>query len=84
MTDFVSTVTITADTAAQAATVLAERLHHDEDYGFEYRVTFDTPVDAMSVSPALKERLDRLVETTDEETLCVLLDSLLAPGRAQD
>lgn len=39
-TDFHTTVTVTAQTQAQADQVLAERLAHDEDYGFPYTLNF--------------------------------------------
>ena len=32
-------VCVAADTLAEAEQVLAERLDHDEDYGFPYRIT---------------------------------------------
>lgn len=34
------TVTVDAPSAEQAATVLAERLGFDEDYGFPYRIDY--------------------------------------------
>jgi hypothetical protein len=40
--DFRYTVTVRAETQAQADTVLAERLGHDEDYGFGYTVAVTT------------------------------------------
>lgn len=33
---FHATVVVVCDTPEQAETVLAERIYHDEDYGFDY------------------------------------------------
>lgn len=41
MSSFTFTVTITTDTAAHARTVMAERLAHDEDYGFDYQLGWE-------------------------------------------
>lgn len=38
MATYVFAVTVETDTAAQAAQVMAERIDHDEDYGFAYTV----------------------------------------------
>lgn len=38
--EFTFTVTVEADNEAQADQVMAERLSHDEDYGFNYLVTW--------------------------------------------
>lgn len=38
MQDFTFTVTITAATSEQAAIVIAERIYHEEDYGFPYQI----------------------------------------------
>lgn len=35
------TVTVTGCTAEQALQVMGERIHHDEYYGFDYRIDFD-------------------------------------------
>ena len=32
------TVTVTCDTREQADTVMSERINHDADYGFPYRI----------------------------------------------
>lgn len=40
MPDFTLTVTIECDTIEQAQQVAAERLGHDEDYGFEYTIGY--------------------------------------------
>lgn len=37
------TVVIECDTEEQAEIVLAERLGHDEDYGFEYQIGWGQP-----------------------------------------
>ena len=41
MKDYRYIVVVTAETADQADTVMAERLGPDEDYGFEYTVGWD-------------------------------------------
>ncbi len=41
MADYVDAVTVTADSPEEAAQVMAERLNHDEDYGFDYTVGFE-------------------------------------------
>lgn len=38
MRQFQYTVSVTADTRAQADQVIDERIHHDEDYGFDYTI----------------------------------------------
>lgn len=38
-----ATITIETDSLESAATVLIERLSHDEDYGFEYSILGWTP-----------------------------------------
>ena len=38
MPEFEFTITVEAETSTQAAQVVAERINHDEDYGFEYRI----------------------------------------------
>lgn len=38
--NFKFTVTVTADTAREAEQVMAERLGHDEDYGFDYELGY--------------------------------------------
>lgn len=41
MSDFRYTVTVDAATQDEADTVMAERLAHDEDYGFDYTVGWE-------------------------------------------
>lgn len=41
MKDFRYIVTVTCATGEEADTVLAERLSHDEDYGFDYTVGWE-------------------------------------------
>ena len=38
--NFSFTVVVTAPTLDDAKTVMAERLNHDEDYGFEYVILY--------------------------------------------
>lgn len=45
------TVTVHGCTQAQADQVMAERLEHDEDYGFPYRVTWSSVTDDHSALP---------------------------------
>lgn len=40
MVNYTFAVTVKADTAEHAATVMRERINVDEDYGFEYRVEY--------------------------------------------
>ena len=42
MADYAYVVTVTADSEEQAAQVMAERINYDEDYGFEYGISFET------------------------------------------
>lgn len=37
--DYTFTITVTTDTIDHANQVIAERLGHDEDYGFDYTIT---------------------------------------------
>lgn len=41
-------VTVTGCTAEQAETVIAERLSHDEDYGFGYLVSYQDQPDELT------------------------------------
>lgn len=55
MSDFTYTVTVTAETIEQAEQVMAERLSHDEDYGFTYFIEYDSnrkvcPIDGGKVT----------------------------------
>ena len=45
------TVTVACDTAEQASDVLAERLDHDEDYGFPYTITYTRQATPPAPSP---------------------------------
>lgn len=38
---FTFQVTIEADTLEEAKQVMAERIDYDEDYGFEYRISWE-------------------------------------------
>ena len=59
-------VTVTGCTPEQALQVMGERIHHDEDYGFDYRIDFDENqtvrtvngicLDAESVREEMRER----------------------------
>lgn len=40
MSEYVFAVTVTADTAEQAAQVMRERIYYAEDYGFDYTVDY--------------------------------------------
>lgn len=44
MIDFHCTCIVQAETREQALQVLAERLDHDEDYGFPYAISHSVPV----------------------------------------
>lgn len=44
MKEYRYVVTVMAETAEQAKQVMDERIMHDEDYGFEYEVTWIGPV----------------------------------------
>lgn len=68
VTDHTFTVTISGCTPEQAARVIAERISHDEDYGFEYSIGYEekapvTPnyaitLDAASVKAEVQDRFD--------------------------
>ena len=45
MNNYWIAVCVTAETQDQAIHVIAERLEHDEDYGFPYRVTYESMVE---------------------------------------
>ena len=61
-------VTVSGCTPEQAAQVIAERINHDEDYGFEYSIGYEekapvTPnyaitLDAASVKAEVQDRFD--------------------------
>ena len=38
MQDYRYVVTVTCASEEEAATVIAERIYHDEDYGFDYTI----------------------------------------------
>lgn len=40
--NFTYTVVVEAETSEQADMVMAERIYHDEDYGFHYTINFET------------------------------------------
>ncbi|MBG6106594.1 hypothetical protein [Frigoribacterium sp. CG_9.8] len=48
MKTFTSIVTIRCESLEQAEVVLAERLAHDEDYGFDYSVTENGATEATA------------------------------------
>lgn len=68
VTDHTFTVTISGCTPEQAAQVIAERINHDEDYGFDYTISYEekapaTPgyaitLDAASVKAEVQDRFD--------------------------
>lgn len=68
VTDHTFTVTISGCTPEQAAQVIAERIGHDEDYGFPYTIRYEekapvTPgyaitLDAESVKAEMQDRFD--------------------------
>lgn len=51
MADYVYAVTVTADSPEEAAQVMAERLNHDEDYGFDYTVGFEPMEQVVEEGP---------------------------------
>lgn len=48
MKSFTSTVTIRCESQGQAEVVLAERLAHDENYGFDYTITDNGATEATA------------------------------------
>jgi hypothetical protein len=43
-TDHAFVVTVSGCSSAEAEQVMAERIGYDEDYGFEYRISYADPV----------------------------------------
>ena len=64
MKTYTYTVTVTCDTAKQARRVMAERLSHDEDYGFDYQVDYE------QVQPAPDQHGNRVAEEGVTRCLC--------------
>jgi hypothetical protein len=46
MSNFIYTVTVACASQAEADQVMAERMAHDEDYGFDYTVWFEREKEA--------------------------------------
>lgn len=42
MSTFEFTVAVECDTLQQAVKVMSERIYHDEDYGFDYTVDYES------------------------------------------
>lgn len=69
---YVASVTIEAETLENAEQVLAERLGYDEDYGFDYRLSYGEVQDAETVpgividASIIRDILEWKMETVDE------------------
>ena len=50
-------VTVQTDTQEHADQVMAERIYHDEDYGFEYRMAFGRHHEEAPIPPELLPHL---------------------------
>lgn len=61
MNVFSYVVSVACDTVEQADMVMAERLSHDEDYGFSYTVVYSDGADGV-------ERVDRFYAATEEDS----------------
>lgn len=72
MENYTAIVTVKTDSVDHAEEVLGERLCHDEDYGFDYRVWYDAPqpekytqgiiIDAS----VIRDQFDSLMEYLDD------------------
>lgn len=77
-------VTVRHTTPAEAAQVMAERLGHDEDYGFSYTIDY-VNADALPVSITVGDDAAVLpvavFRSLTDDALVVQLDTDAAPGR---
>lgn len=85
--DHTFVVTVSGCTPEQARQVIAERINHDEDYGFEYSIGYEekapvTPgyaitLDAESVKAEMQDRFDNSgdPELTEDDLNTVLAAS---------